>query len=190
MKYISLALVSLVLGISSVFAQTPPPPPPIRAPSKEVGKAKVYYLEKLDQTRVQTFSYILGTVQDIYEKKKEVVGMSLEYVVKGRKAIRPAFIYLSLTSYSPHPTKYSENHKITIYVDGKELVSESGLDRYVDLPFLRSSSESYAIPRISYSDFEKMAGSERVSIKIGATKIDLKQDDLQALKDLRSIMED
>ena len=180
----------LVATAPALLAQVPPPPPPVRAPSREVGKAKVFYIEKLDQTRAEAFSYIQGTSLDIYERKQEVIDLTLQYAVRGRKASKPDFVSLYLTSYSAHPEKYIKDHKITIFVDGQELLSEIGIDRYVNLEFLRSSSESYAIPRISYSDFEKMANAKRISITIGATKIDLKKGDGRLVKDLEKTIED
>jgi hypothetical protein len=189
-RYVFYLFALILLAATWVSAQPPRQPPPARAPSREVGNAKVFYIEKLDQTRAEAFSYIQGNVMDIYEKKKEVVGMSLKYWVTGPKATAPDFLFFSLTSYSAHPDKYTKNHTITIFVDGQELLSELGLDQYVNLPFLRSSSESFAIPRISYSNFEKMVSAKSISIQIGETKIDLKKEDMQVVKDLKKTIED
>lgn len=190
LKYAILLTALFLLNVAPSFSQSPKQPPPVLAPSKEIGKAKVFYIERTNQTRAQAFSYIQGTVMDIYEKKKEVIAMTLEFVVKGRKVTKPEFLSLSLTSYSARPVKYASNHKITIIVDGIELLSETGVDRYVNTPFLRSSSESYGIARLPYKDFETMAKSKRIAIQIGETKIDLKDEDVQALKDLKTLIDD
>jgi len=126
---------------------------------------------------------------DIYAKKKEVIEMSLEYAVRGHKAVRPSSVYLSLTSYSAHPDNYASGHKITIYVDGKEILSADGVDRYAGKDFLRSSSESYAIPRIAYSDFEKMSKAKKIAVAIGSTKIELSDDAVKGVSDLMKTIE-
>ncbi|MFT3745271.1 MAG: hypothetical protein QM785_13380 [Pyrinomonadaceae bacterium] len=182
-------LLATVLFVGPWVKAQPPAPPPVAAPSKEVGKAKVFYVAKWDQTQAEAFSYIQGNAIDVYDKKKEVIGMTLRYAVKGSKASRPDFFSLTLTSYSAKPDKYTKNHLIKLIVEGREILSEIGIDQYVNLPFLRGSSESYAIPRFSYSYFEEIAGAKNVSIQIGGNVIGLKKDDLQAFKDLKSTFE-
>ncbi len=189
-KYLILILAAILLSVVPTLSQAPPPPPAPLAPTKEVGKAKSFYRQKTDTTLVELSTYIEGSVMDIYEKKKEVVVLTLQSSIVGRKLSKPDFFSLALTSYSAKPGKYAANPAIKIIVDGDELIAEMGLDRYAATPFLRSSSESYGIQRIRYKDFTRMTKGSRVTIQIGDTKITLSDEDMQALKDLKKLIED
>jgi len=185
------AIIFALSSVASCYAQTPPPPvqpPPPMKPARNVGNAKVFYFEKQNQTKASVYLYILGEVADIYQKK-DVLTMEVGYQVAGNKATEPKSIYLFLTSYSGEGLKYKDNHKLTFYLDDKRLLSEDSVVRSSSYAPQKISSESFALPEIKYKDFRKILEAKKVTLQFGQTKIDLKPEVIQGLRDLNKTIE-
>ena len=77
----------------------PPPPPPAPAPSKNVGKAKVYYFPQNNVTRAKVHFEVIGKFHDMYEKK-DVLQMEANYDVSGNKPIKPESVLFIFSASS------------------------------------------------------------------------------------------
>lgn len=183
-------LISLVLLITPhIYSQQIPKGPPAPAkPIRTVGEAKVYYFENKNLTVANVYLYIQGVVHDIYEKK-DVLVMQVGYKVAGRKATQPKTIEFSFNSYCPEMPKFKDNHKLTIYLNDKILFSGETTPRYLYYPPDRVSNESYNLLDFSYRDYQKMIKAQKITIQLGNTKIELKPETIQALRDLNQTIE-
>jgi hypothetical protein len=179
----------VVIGSTCNHAQTSSIQPPAAAqPERIIGKAEVYYFENKNQTKASVYLYILGQVADIYQKK-DVLTLEVGYEIAGKKAVEPKDVYLILTSYSGEGLKYKENHKLTIYIDDKLLLSEDTIELFSRYYPQKISSESFKLPKIKYTEFLKWIEGKKVTLQFGEAKIDLNTEVITALQDLKKTIE-
>jgi hypothetical protein len=127
--------------------------------------------------------YLLGKQTDIvptnnatYQVNNDVLTMRLSY--RAPESIIPTSAYLELRSFSTKPRKYETNHKLTITVDDKLILSD-------DLE-MRSSIVIAEIFTYSmkFTDFLKFTEAKQITFQFGETTIKLKAEDIKALNEL------
>jgi hypothetical protein len=113
---------------------------------------------------------------------KDVLRMSVWYHAPG--SIIPLTIGLNLTSFSPTPSKYKDNHRLTIYLDDKLLLSEN-----LEVMISGGIYERLLL-QMKYTDFLKFTEAKKVTVQLGKTKIKLKPKDIEALNELNKTTKD
>ena len=113
--------------------------------------------------------------------------MEMGYSIPGQEGVVLDSVLLRFRSYSPDVPKYRDNHNVTIIVDGKVLLEGEGFDW--DADDRSTASEAYGIAKMSLSDFEMMAKAKSLSIQLGATKVDITGEPLDAIRDLLKTVE-
>jgi hypothetical protein len=181
-----------IIGVVSIYAQQCPSafPGVPQLPLSEcrmIANGKGTYKEKDNAIEAELRLYILGKPTDVVvyganrRVNKDVLIMSVGYVAFGN--IMPTSVTLDLKSFSRTPSKYKENHKLTIYLDDKPFLSK-------DAAMLGSIEfdENFSVEKFSlemeYADFLKFTEAKQITIQMGETIIKLKSEDIEALNEL------
>ncbi len=177
-----------IVGVVPIYSQQCPPllPDTRQIPLSEcrmIANGKGSYWEKDNAIGASISLYILGKPIDVVSTpnalirvNKDVLTMSIGYYAP-RKII-PMSVRLNLTSYSSIPSKYKENHKLTIYLDDKPLLSEEA-----EAGSSIVIAEKFSL-EIKWADFLKFTEAKKITIQLGETKIKLKPEDIEALNEL------
>lgn len=191
MKIAIKILVPIVLALSevaSLYAQQCPPslPDTRQLPLNEcrmIANGKGFHWQKDNSMGAGVYLRILGKSSDvIYAPNAEmrvntdVLDMGVFYYAP--KRIIPTSVHLKLRSFSTIPSKYKTNHKLTIYLDDKPLLSA---DAEVGNSIV--IAEQFYL-EIKYTDFLKLTEAKKITVQFGETKIKLKPADIEALNDL------
>jgi len=191
MKYYSLIFLGLLVFSATAFAQskpqdrieisTNPPPPAMSLPVvKEVGKAKATYNERTDKTAAQTVPF------QVVGEWSNGVRLKAGFESTGKKITKPSVIKLTFYSSSENRV-LADNRAITILLDGNTVLSDTA--RYEGG---NTNGRIFLITvaqEIPYDLFLKMLTAKKVHMKIGPADFDLKDADLEALKDLKKLIE-
>ena len=183
----SLCAVTLVLSAAICIAQekieisTDPPAPMIYLPVvKEVGKAQVVYNERANTTFVQSpFLRVQGDWQN-------GILLRASFASPGKNVAKPSFVTLTLSTAASN-RKYADNRELKIFLDGKQALSDTA--RYESG---NTNGEIYLISvkeDVPYDLFLTIVGAKIVTIKIGPTEFEMKESDLDALRDVRRAIE-
>src|SRR6266404_6815322 len=123
-----LASILLASCVGHVYGQTsePPPPPKPLKPVKVVGKAQALYFANTNRTRVEVFMDVVGHFQEMYQKK-DVLQLRVVYEVAGSRITMPQSVVFFLTSFSSGGLKYSDNHSLSISIEGHHLLTTNTL---------------------------------------------------------------
>src|SRR5687768_12869370 len=134
---------------------------------------KAFYSEKPDYTTESLRLYLVGKDSDIVPDKNASLRVNNDVLIMrlGYSALRkitPPSVFFELTSYSAKPSKYEDNHKLTIFLDNQLLLSES-------MRMLNSIviAERFSL-EMKYPDFLKFTAAKKVKLQLGETEIDLK----------------
>ena len=184
---ISTGLCLLVLSSSLCVAQekveistNPPAPMPQLPVIREVGKAKVLYNERGDKTIIQT-----SPIQ-VQGDWRNGIRLRVGFEVSGKEIVKPSHVTLSFFSAASDRT-YADNRALKILIDGKEALS--GEAHYKSG---NTNGEVFLITvtqEIPYEMFLRIIKSKSVKMQIGPTEFELKEGDLEALKDLQRVIE-
>lgn len=192
MKLLLLQIMFLVLfacAASGHSLQDGPPPPPPPAPAKPVrvvGKAKVYYFKNSDTSEVQTD-------QPIYEERKDgkldSLGLKARFKVVGQKVTTPDRVTMDFMTQTYEP-KFAtpEGRLLTIYVDGQRLgSSEMGVVK--SIKWGGGNYTEWIAAAFDFDTFKKIAGASKVTMQLGTIKIELKDSELDGLRDMLKTIE-
>lgn len=179
----SLCSVLLVLSAAICIAQekveisTNPPPVMVYLPIvKEVGKAQVVYNERTDKTIVQSpFLRVQGTWSN-------GILLRASFASPGKNVAKPSYVTLTFSTAAGDRT-YADNRELKIFVNDKQALSDTA--RYESG---NTNGEIYLISvkeDVTYDLFLKIAGAKNVKIKIGPTEFEMKESDLDALRDVK-----
>jgi hypothetical protein len=181
-KQILLLLVLLAFG-ATAYGQDDPPP--AAAPVRRVGKAKVYFFPKRNESSGDLYLNLKGDTAGLYKEGKHIVALYLHYSVPGPKAVEPRSLTLTISEDSWGNSKYLHAHHLTLTADGKQVLD---VDLQVDMIMSSHGTGglyvSMKLNELSYADFHKIAMARSVTMKLGKTKIDFSPEMIQALKDL------
>lgn len=159
-----------------------PPPAAQKLPIiKEVGKAKVLYNERTNKTIVET---ALLEVQGVWDNG---IRLRARFESTGKTIIKPSEITLLFHSIAPERT-YADNRALKIFTDGKMIFSNTA--RYQSGNTNGSIFLITVSQNISYEMFLQLINSKSVKMQIGLTEFELKESDLDALRDLKRIIEE
>ena len=176
-------VVSHAQDCSSGIPNTPP-----RENCRMIGKVSFGYAKKPVFTSVGIGFYLLGKPGDVIPSvntmrvENDVIIMSIGYFAE--RNIVPYSATIELRTFSTKPLKHRENHKLTIFIDDKTLLSEN-LDETGSL----MNAENFAFT-MKYSDFLSFTAVSKVVIQIGETKIELKPDAIEALNEMNKTTKD
>ena len=157
----------------------PPAPAPQWPVVRQVGKAKVLYDERGDKTVVQT------SPLQVQGDWRNGIRLRAGFEVSGKEVAKPSKVTLSFSSAASDRT-YADNRSLKILIDGKEALS--GVARYKsgntnDEVFLITVTQD-----IPYEVFLRLINSKSVKMRIGPAEFELKDGDLEALRDLHRII--
>ena len=183
----------IISYVSTVYSQTlphsqaqnPAPRPEEGVLLKSVGQAKAHYRPRDDQTGIVVITKIAEKFE--LPKYSEVLTLMVYFTLPGKKVAQPKNVYMIFSSISPQ-LKYQDNHKLTIYCEGLEYFSPGTrveLLQKNELGFFEGVRSS----GIAYKDFLRLLESREVVIQLGSTKVELKEENLEALRDLKRIIE-
>jgi len=167
----------------------PPPPPPESSIRRVVGKAKVYFFTPPDRTFVTVSTFLLRDAAALY-LRRDAISLSMGFWVMGKKATEPKILDLALTTYTfnVRSLKYHDNHKLTIRVDGKQVISSDTVEEFSDFDE-GVAFEGFELKGIKYEDFLKIIKGKLIMFQLGETEMFLSQDAIQALNDLNNTIE-
>jgi hypothetical protein len=158
-----------------------PPPALLNLPVvKEVGEAKVLYNERTDKTIIET------APTEVYGDSNNGVRLRAKFEVSGRTVAKPSEVTLVFYSIAPKRT-YADNRALKISIDGKETFS--GTARYESGNTNGSIFVITVSQNISYEMYLRLINSKSVKMQIGPAQFELKESNLDALKDLKRVIE-
>lgn len=148
------------------------------------GMVSSFYDKKSHYGRSSFSLFLIGTRADtvrdprnsVRRSSKDVLRMSVGYTWSGDHV--PDYFDFSFVSYSENPFKYEDNHKLSIYIDDKSVLSENTENRG-----FYQTVKNFSI-EIKYSDYIKFLEAKKVAIQLGDTEIILKPDQIELLKEL------
>ena len=157
----------------------PPAPMPQWPVVKEVGKAKVLYNERGNKTVIQT------SPLQVQGDWRNGIRLRAGFEVSGKEIAKPSNVTLSFFSAANDRT-YADNRALKILIDGKEALSSVAHYKSGN-----TNGEVFLITvtqDIPYEMFLRLINSKSVKMWIGPTEFELKESDLEALKDLQRII--
>jgi hypothetical protein len=166
-----------------VEISTDPPPPAMSnylPVIKEAGKAKAFYNQKIDKTIVETPG------SQVYGNFRNGIRLAVRFESSGKKVTKPSSITLKFSSSAQDRT-YADNRALKIFIDGKEVLSETarfGEGNTNGQIFLISVTQD-----VPYDFFLKLISSQNIKMQIGGAKFELKEGELEALRDIKKILE-
>ena len=183
----SLYLVLLILGTGICVAQdrveisTDPPPPMIKLPVvKEVGKAQAVYDERGDATIVQT-RYL-----QVQGDWRNGILLRASFRSQGKNISKPSFVTFTFSSMAGDRT-YADQRELKISLDGRPALS--GVAQYVS-GYTDGVVYSITVKQdIPYDLFLEIVSAKGVKIQLGPTEFELKESDVDALRDVRRAVE-
>lgn len=155
---------------------------------KEVGDVKVFTYTQRYYEHIEVFYY-----SEIFDKKTETscheLGFRFEFSVKGKKIIAPESVELIFFSVSNAP-KYDAygSHSLKIVADEKTVFSDTPYNSARTHAKNKSYSETMT-SFIDFAAFEKMVQAKAVSMSLGTTKIEFTAKQLEAIKQMYSLVE-
>lgn len=186
-----LFLVIIVLGSrqTSLSQKAPVQPPAALEPVRVVGQAEVYYLARFNRTTAEIQFGIFGEIADIY-RKKDVVVLMVEYDTEGTRALKPGLLKFRVTIYYGADSKFRNDHKLSIYLDNKQMLSGELIPRSDLQGASKITTTGYLeLPEFRYKHLLKMTKATKITFTIGENKIELKPDHIQAFSDLNNTIE-
>ena len=172
---------TICVAQEKVEISTDPPAPMPRWPViKEVGKAKVLYNERGNKTVVQTAPL------QVQGDWRNGIRLRAGFEVTGKEVAKPSDVTLSFFSAASDRT-YADNRALKILIDGKEAVSSVAHYKSGN-----TNGEVFLITvtqDIPYEMFLRLINAKSVKMRVGPTEFELKDSDLEALKDLQRILE-
>ena len=207
MKYALIGFLSLILlpawsdlGLS----QSVPSNKPQARKFKHNSKVEKKYDK--DQTTVylrpMTIRNVRGSIeaQIINEGKKtetipsEVLWMTAYFVTPGKVLVKPRFVVIGFRSWTMDKTKYANDHSLTIDLDGSLInpgpmeVVERRIDPNMELHGNQYFFESLELP-LPYETFSRITKAGNVKMTLGGTEFQLRNEHLEAFRDLISRVE-
>ncbi|HEV2913670.1 MAG TPA: hypothetical protein VGX92_10350 [Pyrinomonadaceae bacterium] len=187
-----LYLCSLSLVLIAVYAilcdahQAPPPPPPPAKPIKTVGKAEVYYFKSANKTAVKTNLPIYDRKTD---GKLDTLGLQVRFEVNGEKVIAPGLVLLEFITQTFEPKfATSEGRYLTILVDDREI--GAGEMRVVNTTkWPQGNHTEWVGTAITFDTFKRIAKAGKVMMRLGKIEIELKDVQLDPLRDMLRTIE-
>lgn len=184
----NLAVITLTIAeITSLYAQDCLPPqsliPVDMKGCRIIGRARVFENEKKELTSGGIKRYLVGKQSYIKPAPNARIRVSGNVLIMNLswhapKSMIPESAHLGFLLYSNTLLKYKYKSKLIIFVDGKQLVSET-LEQGTSIEI----AERFFL-RMKYLDFLKFTGAKRITIQLGKLKIALKPKDIEALNDL------
>jgi hypothetical protein len=187
----SLGVMLIALFSINTFGQTcktvvdKPPRPPVadtQAYCVVIGKTVFSAWKNATDSTAGIKIYLKGKDSDIVPEKNansraqilsDVLIMRLRYWAP--KNITPYRVTLHFDSFSPTPSKYESNHKLTISLDGKPFLAET-----MKMEESITNVEFFSL-ELTYPDFLQFARAKKVSIQFGNTKIRFHKKEMEAL---------
>jgi hypothetical protein len=176
----------LVSG-SSIIAQqkieisTDPPAAAISLPVvKQVGKAKVMYSERKDETISQT-AFLLVSGESL-----DGIMIQAGFTSAGKKPVTPKVIMLRISPAAKDRT-YVDDRTFKLLLNGKEMLS--GTTRFLSANTDGRIVVASLAQDISYELFADISRAHKVRMQVGQTTFDLKDSDLAAFRDLLKCIE-
>jgi len=160
---------------------TNPPPMAISLPVvKEVGKVKLFFDERNDKTIAQT------SPLQVQGEWRNGIRLRGSFELPGKKLAAPSTVTLTLFS-SANDRTYADNRALKVFLDDKQLLSETA-------QFERGNTngEIFMISvkqDLPYDTFLKILNARKVRMQIGPAEFELKETDLEALRDLKRVIE-
>lgn len=165
----------------------PPPPPPAPAkPVRVVGKAEVFYFKNSNTSEVHTHLTIYDEKKD---DKLESLGLQARFKVVGQKVTKPDRVTIDFMTQTYEP-KFAtpESRTLTIYVDGQKLGSgEMGVVN--SIKWSRGNYSEWIAAAFDFDTFKKIANAGKVTMQLGNIKIELKDSQLDGLRDMLKTIE-
>ncbi|MEP6902930.1 MAG: hypothetical protein ABJA66_14350 [Actinomycetota bacterium] len=160
---------------------TDPPRAALNLPVvKELGKAKAMYNEKTNKTIIETIPVL------VFGDWNNGMRLRARFEVSGKEIAKPAQVTLYFYSTAPN-RKYADNRALKISIDGKAVVS--GTARYQEGETNGKQFYVTVSQDISYEMYLQLINAKAVKMQIGLAQFDLKESDLEALRDLTRIIE-
>ena len=192
MKVISPALIAAMsIAFCVVRAGAQERSTTVVEPDRTVGAAEVYYLKDKNKTRAQVILHPLGDPND-RSGEREALRMDVIFESEGLKVVRPKYVFIAFSSYSPKGPKYQKDRDLTIYTrDLKGFTTTTARTRMLSSSSRPSGGAvemfvSYPIP---YSRFLEILAALDTTIIIGETQFKLTKEDVKALNDLNRTIE-
>ncbi len=180
--FVLLVLLIVFVG-PSCYGQNPPAP---KASSdatliRQVGKTGAFYFKKADVVKGNAFFYALGSVDDVYNEK-DVITMTFSFQIPGSSLTKPEKVSVSITTKS-RVAKYSTNHKLQLFADGKRIVNAETEITYPRREGTTYATEIFDFKSIKFEQLEKLAKAKKISVKFGETNITLGAEQQKGITD-------
>jgi len=147
-----------------------------------VGRASTTYYSRTDDTISRT-EYL-----PLYNDKGNRFNMQAFFENKGREIYTPDNISLRVVVVSTKNI-YSADRRFEIYLNGQSvLFSENSILENSDAK--KGVVTTSLIQVIPFEVFVKMSKASKLEMQIGPTKIKLRENDIQAFRDLINLIED
>jgi hypothetical protein len=205
MKYIPISFLSLLLlfscaqnGSAQGNASTKPP---VRK-FKHNSKVETIYDKAKDQTTTYLRPMTLRSVKSSIEARMisegktdflpaEVLSMTAYFNSAGKGLTKPQFVVIGFRSMALDQTKYTDNRALAVILDGSsmDLGTMQILERRIDsLGPYQYNVESLELP-VPYESFLRITTAKKVTVRLATTDLELKDQHLEALRDLISRVE-
>jgi hypothetical protein len=148
-----LICLAILSGSIICSGQAPPPPPPPVAPTRTVGKAKIYRSKH-------------GIAVKSAFLRRDKFSMSAIYETPPQEATQPKTVQILFQSFS-RGLKYKDSRQITITLDGETLKSEArSLMSSCDPQDSGECYEMLSSPPLPYEDLLRILKAKKVSITL------------------------
>jgi hypothetical protein len=164
-----------------VVISTDPPLMALNLPViKEVGKAKAMYNETTNKTIIET------DPTQVFGDWNNGIRLRARFEVPGKEITKPAQVTLYFYSLGPN-RKYADNRALNISIDGKMLFSGTA-----SFDSGNTNGKQFIIAvsqKIPFEKYQQLINSKAVKMRIGPAQFDLKESDLEALRDITRIID-
>jgi hypothetical protein len=163
----------------------------VRDPTKRLGPQTCILSKIKNKSRAQVRIYMQGRPEDT-TAKKDTISMNVIFEAPGLKLTKPKYATFAFSVYSAEKSKYSKNHNMQIYIRGIEGVNRAEWRTRLLMTKPLSTGgtlEIFLSLPLKYERIERMANAGEVMVTIGDSRFALKNQDLQALRDLNQTIE-
>lgn len=158
--------------------------------TKKFGDVLASYFKRFGPGReFVNVSYYSNIFKNKSAKSCHTLDLELEFSSNGKKILTPKNVDLTFYSLS-NSAKYgmAAARVLEIFADDKSVFKES-LERSLQTFSRKTTYEETLSTELDFPAFEKMAQAKAVSMSLGATKIDLTAAQLEAIKQMYSLIE-
>jgi hypothetical protein len=188
------AAILIIVGAGCACGQVKSPsskpkqmePPPGVPPEKTFGKATAYYTKGFDAMEVASESWVIGNSNGPFMDDRLL--MTAYFRSPGKMLARPQSMHFVFESHS-QALKYGSDRKLQILVDGIEFASGETLITHSECRPRIPCEEVMKSPELPYNSFLQIINAKKVEMRLGPTGFELRQENIEALRDLDRIVQ-